>query len=239
MLVIPMAVRRMIDLGFGAHDGMFIDQILRHAGRHRPGAGGRQRGALLLVNWLGERVVADLRSDVFRHVADLGPAFYERTHSGEVMSRLTADTTQIKAAAGTALSQALRNFIMLLGALAMMFVTSPRLSLLVLLAIPLIVVPLVAFGRWVRRLSRRAQDTLAQASAYAAENLAAVAHHAGVRAREGRLGAVPPRGRTRFRCRQGTHACARRAHRDGDVSGRRQHHRRSLVRRRRRHRAAA
>ena len=173
MLVIPMAVRRVIDLGFGTHDGMFIDKyfamlvviglVLALASAAR----------FYYVNWLGERVVADLRSDVFRHVADLGPAFFERTHSGELMSRLTADTTQIKAIAGSSLSQALRSFIMLLGALVMMFVTSPRLSMLVLLTIPLTVVPLIAFGRWVRRLSRRAQDTLAQASAYAGENLAA------------------------------------------------------------------
>jgi len=172
-LVIPMAVRRVIDLGFGTHDGVFIDRyfamlivigfILAVASAAR----------FYYVNWLGERVVADLRSDVFRHVADLGPAFFERTHSGELMSRLTADTTQIKAIAGSSLSQALRSCIMLLGALVMMFVTSAHLTMLVLLAIPLTVLPLIAFGRWVRRLSRRAQDTLAKASAYAAENLAA------------------------------------------------------------------
>src|SRR5262249_2881070 len=107
-------------------------------------------------------------------LARLGPDFYERTHSGEVMSRLTADTTQIKAVAGSAISQALRNAIMLIGALVMMIVTSPSLSLLVLIAIPVIVLPLIGYGRTVRRLSRNAQDTLAEASAYAAENLAAV-----------------------------------------------------------------
>lgn len=90
------------------------------------------------------------------------------------MSRLTADATQIKAAAGTALSQALRNAIMLIGALVMMFVTSPGLSAMVLVAIPAIVLPLVAYGRVVRRLSREAQDSLAEASAYASENLLAV-----------------------------------------------------------------
>ena len=174
MLVIPLAVRRVIDLGFGSKDGIFVDRyfamliviglVLAVASAAR----------FYYVNWLGERVVADLRSDIFRHIAGLGPAFFEKTHSGEVMSRLTADTTQIKAVAGSALSQALRSLIMLVGALAMMFVTSPRLSLLVLLAIPIIVVPLIAFGRWVRRLSRLAQDTLAEASAYAAENLSAV-----------------------------------------------------------------
>ena len=174
MLTVPVAVRRMIDVGFAAHDGVFIDlyfvtligigMVLAVASAAR----------MYAVNWLGERVVADLRADVFRHLATLGPAFYERTHSGEVMSRLTADTTQIKAAAGSALSQALRNFIMLVGALTMMFVTSPMLAALALAAIPVIVFPLLAYGRSVRRLSRAAQDRLADASAYAAENLGAV-----------------------------------------------------------------
>ena len=174
MLVVPMAVRRMIDYGFGGSDGTLINTyfsmliviglVLAIASSAR----------FYFVNWLGERVVADLRSDVFRHLTALGPAFFERTHSGEVMSRLTADTTQIKAAAGTALSQALRNTIMLIGALVLMFVTSPRLSTMVLIAIPAIVLPLVAYGRVVRRLSREAQDSLAQASAFASENLVAV-----------------------------------------------------------------
>jgi len=173
-LAIPMAVRRVIDLGFGAKDTILVDRyfatliviglVLALASAAR----------FYYVNWLGERVVADLRSAVFRHIAGLGPAFFEKTHSGEVMSRLTADTTQIKTVAGSSLSQALRSLIMLLGALVMMFITSVHLSLLVLLAIPIIVVPLIAFGRLVRRLSRRAQDTLAEASAYAAENLSAV-----------------------------------------------------------------
>ncbi len=174
MLVIPMAVRRMIDLGFGSQDGLFIDRyfaMLVFVGLILAVASALR---FYFVNWIGERVVADLRADVFRHLALLGPSFFERTRSGEVMSRLTADTTQIKAAAGSAVSQALRSLIMLIGSLIMMFVTSPSLSLLVLLAIPIIVVPLVAFGRWVRRLSRLAQDTLAEASAYASENLSAV-----------------------------------------------------------------
>jgi ATP-binding cassette subfamily B protein len=127
------------------------------------------------VNWLGERVVAELRADTFRHLTMLGPAFYERTHSGEIMSRLGADTTQIKGAAGSAVSQALRNTIMLAGALAMMFITKATLALLVIATIPLIVFPLLAYGRAVRRLSRAAQDRLAEATAYAADNLSAVA----------------------------------------------------------------
>ena len=174
MLSVPMAVRRMIDLGFGSKDGVLINQyfgMLIVIGAVLAVASSLR---FYFVNWLGERVVADLRADVFAHVARLGPAFFEKEHSGEVMSRLTADTTQIKAAAGTALSQLLRNAIMLLGAFIMMVVTSPKLSALVLIAIPLIVLPLMAYGRVVKGLSRRAQDTLAEASAYASENLGAV-----------------------------------------------------------------
>lgn len=174
MLSVPLAVRRMIDFGFGSGDGQFIDRyfamlvligiVLAIASSTR----------FYCVNWLGERVAADLQADVFRHLTTLGPAFFDRTHSAELMSRLTADTTQIKGAAGSALSQALRNGIMLVGALVMMFITSPGLSLLVLVAIPGIVLPLMAYGQVVRRLSRKAQDDLASASAYAAENLAAI-----------------------------------------------------------------
>jgi ATP-binding cassette, subfamily B, bacterial len=174
MLTVPLAVRRMIDVGFAAHDGIFIDRYFVTLIGIGLVLAAASAGRMYTVNWLGERVVADLRADVFRHLASLGPAFYDRTHSGEVMSRLTADTTQIKAAAGSALSQALRNLIMLAGALTMMFVTSPTLAALGLAAIPVIVFPLLAFGRAVRRLSRTAQDRLADASAYAAENLGAV-----------------------------------------------------------------
>ena len=166
-LAVPMAVRRMIDLGFSGIEPDLIDKyfttlvgiglILALASAAR----------FYCVNWLGERVVADIRRDVFKHLTGLSPAFYEVSHSGEVMSRLTADTTQIKAAASTVISQALRNLLLLIGATVMMVVTSPKLSLAVLIAIPVIVVPLVAYGRSVRALSRRAQDTLAQASAYA------------------------------------------------------------------------
>ena len=173
MLAVPMAVRRMIDKGFGGNDSALINNyfltligigiIIAIASPAR----------YYFVNWIGERVVADLRTKVFAQLAKLGPAYFDRNHSGEMMSRLTADTTQIKAVAGSALSQAARNLIMLIGALIMMFVTSAELSALIFIAIPIIVLPLVGFGRLVRRLSRRAQDTLGDASAYAAENLAA------------------------------------------------------------------
>jgi ATP-binding cassette subfamily B protein len=127
-----------------------------------------------LVMTIGERIVADLRRDVFAHLISLSPSFFDSARSGELISRLTADTTQIKAAVGSSVSIALRNLMLFIGATAMMVITSPRLSGFVLLAIPLIVIPLVAFGRWVRRLSRGAQDTLAEATAYASELVGAI-----------------------------------------------------------------
>jgi ATP-binding cassette subfamily B protein len=125
------------------------------------------------VSWLGERVVADLRADVFRHLTTLSPAFYERTHSGEIMSRLNADTTQIKSAVSSSVSQVLRNTVTLIGAVTLMVITSPKLSILVVVAIPLIVLPLVLYGRTVRRYSRMAQDEIARSSTFASENLTA------------------------------------------------------------------
>ncbi len=127
-----------------------------------------------LVMTLGERIVADLRGDVFAHLTALSAAFFDEARTGEVISRLTADTTQIKAAVGASVSLALRNLVLFFGASVMMVVTSPRLSAFVLGAIPLIVLPLYAFGRAVRRRSRFAQDTLADASAYAAELIGAI-----------------------------------------------------------------
>jgi ATP-binding cassette subfamily B protein len=173
-LAVPLAMRRMIDLGFSGIDPDLIDTYF--ATLIGVGAVLAVSSAVRFycVNWLGERVVADIRADVFRHLTGLSPAFYEVSHSGEVMSRLTADTTQVKAAASTAISQAIRNTLLVVGAVVMMVVTSAKLSLAVLIAIPIIVLPIVAYGRSVRALSRRAQDTLAQASAFASESLGQV-----------------------------------------------------------------
>jgi ATP-binding cassette, subfamily B, bacterial len=173
-LTLPLAVRRMIDHGFSEADSVFmasyfsmliiIAVVLAIASALR----------YYFVITLGERVVADLRRDVFAHAAILSPAYFDKVQSGEIASRLAADTTQIKSAVGATASLALRNIILGLGALVMMVVTSPKLSGLVIAAIPLIVLPLVAFGRSVRRRSRHAQDTLAAASAYAGEQIGAV-----------------------------------------------------------------
>jgi ATP-binding cassette subfamily B protein len=173
-LLVPVAVRRMIDFGFTPEGIARINSyfsvmiavvaVLAFASASR----------FYLVMTIGERIVADLRRDVFAHLISLSPAFFDSSRSGELMSRLTADTTQIKSAVGASVSIALRNFMLFVGATAMMVITSPRLSGLVLLAIPAIVLPLVAFGRWVRRLSRNAQDTLADATAYASELIGAI-----------------------------------------------------------------
>lgn len=174
MLALPLAVRRMIDHGFAASDGSFVNNYF----------GMMLVLAVLLavssamryyyVITIGERVVADLRSEVFARVTALSPSFFDVNQSGEIVSRLTADTIQIKSAFGSSASQALRNTILCLGALVMMIYTSPALSGMVVAAIPLIVFPLVAFGRSVRRRSRAAQDKLAETSAFASETIAAV-----------------------------------------------------------------
>src|ERR1043166_3639671 len=173
-LAVPLAVRRMIDFGFTSEGLNLIDSyfsvMIAVAGVLAIASAARY----YLVTTLGERIVADLRSDVFGHLTSLSIPFFDSAKTGEMLSRLTADTTQIKAAVGSSVSVALRNVVLFFGAAAMMVVTSPRLSLFVLLAIPVIVLPLYGFGRAVRRRSRLAQDTLADASAYAAEVIGSV-----------------------------------------------------------------
>jgi len=173
-LIVPIAIRRMIDFGFTARGVALIDSYFLVMIGVAAALAVASALRYYLVTTLGERVVADLRADVFAHLTSLSSAFFDEAKTGEVISRLTADTTQIKAAAGTSISIALRNFVLFVGATVMMVVTSPWLSAFVLAAIPIIVLPLYAFGRAVRRRSRSAQDTLAEASAYAAELIGAV-----------------------------------------------------------------
>jgi ATP-binding cassette, subfamily B, bacterial len=173
-LAVPVAVRRMIDFGFTEEGANLINSyfsvmigvvaVLALASASR----------FYLVTTLGERIVADLRSEVFGHLTSLSSAFFDEAKTGEMVSRLTADTTQIKAAVGSSVSVALRNLVLFLGASIMMVVTSPRLSGFVLLVIPPIVLPLYGFGRAVRQRSRLAQDALADASAYVSELIGAV-----------------------------------------------------------------
>ena len=174
-LAIPIAVRRVFDHGFTGENAGLVDQyfgvMLAVVGLLALGSAVR----FYFVTWIGERVVADVRDALFRHLTLLAPSYYETQKTGEVISRLTADTTQIKSAFSSTASIALRNVVMLAGALVMMVYTSPKLSGLAALAIPLIVLPLVLYGRRVRSLSRLAQDTLADSAAFAQERLSAIA----------------------------------------------------------------
>ncbi len=173
-LVVPVAVRRMIDFGFSAETAALIDSYFSVMIAVVAVLAASSALRYYLVTTLGERIVADLRGDVFAHLTLLSSGFFDTAKTGEMVSRLTADTTQIKSAVGASVSIALRNLVLFFGGAAMMVVTSPRLSLFVLGAIPIIVLPLVGFGRAVRRQSRAAQDTLADASAYAGELIGAV-----------------------------------------------------------------
>jgi ATP-binding cassette, subfamily B, bacterial len=173
-LVVPIAVRRMIDFGFSRESASLIDSYFTVMIAIVAVLALASAARFYLVTTLGERIVADLREGVFGHVVSLSPAYFDEAKSGELGSRLTADTTQIKSAVGASVSIALRNLVLFFGATAMMIVTSLRLSAFVLAAIPVIVLPLYGFGRAVRRRSRAAQDTLADATAYAAEMIGAV-----------------------------------------------------------------
>src|SRR3981081_2203658 len=160
-LIVPVAVRRMIDFGFTPEGIALINSYFGVMIAVVAVLAGASAARFYLVMTIGERIVADLRRDVFAHLMSLSPAFFDSARSRELIWRLTADTTQIKSAVGASVSIALRNFLLFVGATVMMVITSPRLSGFVLLAIPLIVVPLVAFGRWVRRRWRNAPDRLA------------------------------------------------------------------------------
>ena len=173
-LALPVAARRVIDHGFSDGGGQLIDAYFAVLVAVVGVLAAASATRFYLVVTLGERIVADLRSAVFRRLTLLDPAFFDAARSGDLVSRLTADTTQVKSAFGVSISMALRNAALFLGALAMMIVTSLKLSGLVILAIPLIVLPLVLSGRAVQRRSRAAQDRLADAAAYAAEAVGAV-----------------------------------------------------------------
>jgi ATP-binding cassette subfamily B protein len=173
-LAVPFALRRMIDFGFSKASGGAIDAYFEAMAAVVIVIALAAATRYYLVTTLGERVVADLRRDVFAHLTELDAAFYDRARTGELVSRLTADTTQIKAAFGASASIALRNLFMFVGATALMVYTSPKLSTLVLIAIPVIAAPLIVSGRIVRSRSRHAQDTLADATAFASESLGGV-----------------------------------------------------------------
>ncbi|WP_281914405.1 ABC transporter transmembrane domain-containing protein [Massilia varians] len=177
-LAIPAAFKQMIDHGFGAEAGR---QNIEHVNAVFLALFGvaavlavATAARFYMVSWLGERVVADVRAAVYRHVVHQSPEFFETTRTGEVLSRLTTDTTLIQTVVGTSISLALRNTLLFIGGLIMLFVTSPKLTAIILGLLVLVVLPIVLYGRRVRKLSRDSQDRIADASALAGEILNAM-----------------------------------------------------------------
>jgi ATP-binding cassette subfamily B protein len=177
-LAIPYAFKQMIDHGFGAAAGGKSIENVNATFLALFGVaavlGVATAARFYMVSWLGERVTADVRSAVYRHVVQQSPEFFETTRTGEVLSRLTTDTTLIQTVVGTSISLALRNTLLFVGGLAMLFVTSVKLTSIILGLLVLVVVPIVLFGRRVRKLSRDSQDRIADASALAGEILNAM-----------------------------------------------------------------
>jgi len=174
MLLVPIAFQRLIDLGFAreneGHITVYFVALFVVALVLATATGTRY----YLMTWMGERVSSDLRAAVYANVMRLSPRFFETLRSGEVLSRLTADTVLVQTAVGSSVSMGLRNGLLLVGGLLMLVVTSPRLAGWMFVLLPAVVLPLALFGRRVRRLSRSSQDRLADAAALAGERLPAV-----------------------------------------------------------------
>jgi ATP-binding cassette subfamily B protein len=161
MLAIGQGLRAVIDRGFAAGDPAWLDRTLAAMFGVIVVLAAATHVRFYNVSWLGERVTADLRERVFDHLLDLPPAWFEAGRTGEVISRLTSDTAQIENVVGSSLSIALRNMLLLAGGLAMMFTTSLKLTLLTVIGVPLVITPIVLFGRRLRRLARESQDRIA------------------------------------------------------------------------------
>lgn len=174
VLGLGMGLRHLVDAGFASGSGETLDQAVVVLFLVVALMAVASYCRFYLVSWVGERVVADIRRKVFDHVLRLSPGFFETTPTGEVMSRLTTDTTLLQVVVGTSVSIALRNALMFVGGLAMLIVTSPRLTGFVLIVVPLVLIPILVFGRRVRRLSRASQDRVADVSAYVEETLNSV-----------------------------------------------------------------
>jgi ATP-binding cassette subfamily B protein len=173
-LVLPVAVRQVIDRGFDASASAHIARYFLGFLAVSVVMGLASALRYYLVTWIGERVVADVRNKVFSHVLSLSPEFFEKTRTGELLSRLTGDTTLVQTVIGSSASFALRSVVMALGALIMMAITSPKLTGLAFLSVPIVLVSIILLGRRVRGLSRAAQDRIAETSALASEVLNAV-----------------------------------------------------------------
>jgi ATP-binding cassette subfamily B protein len=174
MLAVPVALRQLIDHGISANNAGVINRYFVGFLAAAVLFGMFAALRFYLVTWLGERVVADLREAVYARVVRMDPTFFEVTRTGEVLSRLTADTTLVQAISGVNLSLTLRSLLNLIGALIMLGLTSARLMAVILLLIPLVIVPILLVGRHVRRLSRTAQDRIADTSSLVDETLNAI-----------------------------------------------------------------
>jgi ATP-binding cassette subfamily B protein len=174
MLALPIALRFLIDSGISSKSSDTIDQYFVAFLAAAAVFGVFAALRFYLVSWLGERVVADMRSAVYARVIRMDPAFFEVTRIGEVLSRLTADTTLVQSIAGVNLSITLRSALSLIGSLVMLGVTSLKLTAYLVVLIPVVIVPLIVLGRRVRRLSRTSQDRIADTSSIADETLNAV-----------------------------------------------------------------
>ncbi len=174
MLAMPIAIRYVIDYGFSSDNlasiNTYFISLLCLAVLFALFASIRY----YLVMWIGERVVADIRSSVYKHVIKMSPTFFEITRTGEVLSRLTTDTTLVQTVFGAGMSIALRSLFSVIGCLIMLFVTSPKLTLMIILLVPLVVIPVLLYSRKVRKLSRANQDRIADSSSIADESLNAV-----------------------------------------------------------------
>ena len=171
VLALGPGLKFLIDQGFGEGDPSVLNKaVLALFGVAVMLALGTA-ARFYLVSWIGERVVADMRKAVFDHIIGLSPGFFEVTRTGEVISRLTTDTTLIQTVIGSSVSIALRNSILLIGGLIGLLITSPKLTGLTLLVVPIVVLPIVTYGRRVRHLSRLSQDKIGEVSADAAEAL--------------------------------------------------------------------
>ena len=174
VLGLGQGMRVLVDQGFTAGDSGLLDRALLVLLGVIALMAVSTYGRFFLVSWIGERVVADLRKAIYDHVLTLSPGFFETTRTGEVMSRLTTDTTLLQVVVGSSASIALRNLLLFLGGTAMLLVTSPKLTGLVFLVVPLVVFPIILFGRRVRKLSRASQDRIADVGSFVDETLSAI-----------------------------------------------------------------
>ena len=174
VLSLGVGIRMLVDDGFASGDAASLDRALAALLAAVLVMAAASWGRFYLVSWLGERVIADIRRDVYSHAIGLSPRFLETMRTGEVLSRLTADTTLLQVVVGSTASAAMRNLLLLAGGAVMLAVSSPELTALVFVLVPVVVAPIVAFGRRVRRLSRAAQDRVADFGAHGEETLNAV-----------------------------------------------------------------